>query len=86
MSLAIPARSQVHLGFYQDGSPGDLVPAVQLLLLPVLNGMIVLFDFLLGLFFFRREETQALSYLLWGSGAFIALVFLFGTLFILQAG
>jgi len=46
----------------------------------------VLFDFLLGLFFFRREETQALSYLLWGSGAFIALVFLFGTLFILQAG
>jgi hypothetical protein len=86
VSLAIPARSQVHLGFYQDGSPGDLVPAVQLLLLPVLNGMIVLFDFLLGLFFFRREETQALSYLLWGSGAFIALVFLFGTLFILQAG
>ena len=86
VSLAVPARTQVHLGFYQNGAPGDLAPAVQLLLLPVLNSMIVLFDFILGLFFFRREETQSLSYLLWGSGAFIAVVFLFGTLFILRTG
>jgi hypothetical protein len=35
------------------------------LLLPVLNGLFFLADLLLGLFFFRREETRPLAYLLW---------------------
>jgi hypothetical protein len=85
VGLAIPGRAQVHLGFYTDGSPGDLVPALQLLLLPILNGLIVLIDILLGLFFFRREETHDLSYLLWGSGVFIPALFLAGAYFILHA-
>jgi hypothetical protein len=84
VGLAIPGLAQVHLGFYTDGSPGDLVPALQLLLLPILNGLIVLVDLLLGYFFFRREETYYLSYLLWGSSTFIPLLFLAGTYFILQ--
>jgi hypothetical protein len=83
--LAIPAHTQVHLGFYPDGSPGDLVPAVQLLLLPVLNGIIVSVDVVAGLFFFRREQTQNLSYLLWGSSALVPLLFLLGVFFILQS-
>lgn len=83
--LAIPAHAQVHLGFYPDGSPGDLTPAMQLLLLPVLNSILVLFDLVAGLFFFRREETQYLSYLLWGAGALAPLLFLIGVFFILQA-
>lgn len=86
VAIAIPARAQVRLGFHPDGSPGDLAPAVQLLLLPVLNGLIVLVDLMIGLFFFRREETQSLAYLLWGSSAFISLLFLIGTIFILQTG
>jgi hypothetical protein len=85
VGLAIPGRAQVHLGFYANGSPGDLAPALQLLLLPILNGLIVLVDLLLGLFFFRREETHDLSYLLWGSSAFIPLLFLAGAYFILRA-
>jgi hypothetical protein len=84
VSLAIPGGAQVHLGFYPDGSPGDLAPAIQLLLLPILNGLIVLVDLLLGFFFFRREETQYLSYLLWGGSAFIPLFFLIGAYFILR--
>jgi hypothetical protein len=83
VALAIPSHLQVNLGFHPDGSPGDTVPAVQLLLLPVLNSLIVLVDIFIGIFFYRREETQDLSYLIWGSGAIIPLLFLIGAFFIL---
>jgi len=86
VSLAVPGRSQVHLGFDPSGASGDMAPAVRLLLLPILNTSFYLFDLLLGLFFFRREESQAYSYLLWGSGAFTALLFLLATGFILRSG
>jgi hypothetical protein len=86
VGLAIPGQAEFHLGFHPDGSPGDLAPAVQLFLLPVLNWMIVLFDFFLGLFFFRREDTHYLSYLLWFNSALVPALFLVGLFFILQAG
>lgn len=83
VALAIPSHVQVNLGFHPDGSPGDTVPAVQLFLLPVLNSLIVLVDIIAGIFFFRRKETQDLSYLIWGSGAIIPVFFLAGAFFIL---
>ncbi|MBN1146367.1 MAG: hypothetical protein JXA78_03860 [Anaerolineales bacterium] len=86
VSLAIPWRTQVILGFDPAGGPGDAVPAVRLLLLPVINSFFVLADLFLGLFFYRRPESQPLSYLLWGSGAFTPLLFLIAVFFILRAG
>jgi hypothetical protein len=86
VSLAIPWRTQVYLGFDSTGAPGDAVPAVRLLLLPVINTFFVLADLLLGLFFYRREDSQPLSYLLWTSGAFTSLLFLIAVFFILRAG
>jgi hypothetical protein len=83
--LVIPRRAEVHLGFYPDGLPGDLAPAVQLLLLPILNGLIVLVDLFAGLFFYRREETHDLAYLIWGVAVVIPIFFLAGVLFILRA-
>ncbi|MEW5870450.1 MAG: PH domain-containing protein [Chloroflexota bacterium] len=84
VSLAIPGRSQVSLRFLPDGMPGELIPSVRLLL-PVLNAIFYLVDVLLGLFFFRRSDSQPLAYLLWGSGALSPVLFLVGTFFILQA-
>ena len=86
VSLAAPGREQVFLGFRLDGSPGDAVPAVRLLLLPVINGVLVLADLLLGLFLYRREESQPLSFLLWGGGALSSLLFLAAVFFILASG
>ena len=85
-SLAIPSRVEVHLGFRVDGSPGDLVPVVQLLLLPVLNTIFFVTDLLLGLFLFRRESSQPLAYLVWGMGAILPLLFAAGVFFVLRAG
>jgi PH (Pleckstrin Homology) domain-containing protein len=94
VSLAVPSREQVYLGFHPANRARDLVPALRLLLLPVLNSMIFLLDFLLGLFFFRREEPPAglhvsgpaLAYLVWSGAAITPLLFLIAVFFILQAG
>jgi len=84
--LTIPPRSQVRLGYLPNVSSGSLVPAVRLMLLPVLNTFFCLANILLGLFFFRREESQPLSYLLWGSGILTPLLFMIAVLLTLYSG
>lgn len=86
VSLVIPGRGQVVFGFRPGSQSGDLVPAVRLLLLPILNTFFFLIDFFLGLFYFRREERQSISYLVWGAGVLTPLLFLIAVWFILQSG
>jgi hypothetical protein len=86
VSLTIPSRQQVYLGYDPSGIAGDAAPAVRLLLLPVINTFFVLTDLFLGLFFFRREESQPFSYLLWGSGVLTCLLFLAAVFSILRLG
>jgi hypothetical protein len=57
---------------------------LRLLLLPVINTFFVLADLSMGLFFFRREESQPFSYLLWGSGVLTPLLFLIAVFSILR--
>ena len=60
---------------YPLGDTGRSVNGSQLLLLPVLNGLFFLMDLLLGLFFFRREETRPLAYLLWLCSLMVSMFF-----------
>jgi hypothetical protein len=85
-SLFIPSRPTVYLSFNPVGDLADLVPSVQLLLLPLINGFFYLADVLLGLFFFRRQGEQIIAYILWGSGVFTALLFLGALIFIMGRG
>jgi hypothetical protein len=59
---------------YPLGETGRSVNGSQLLLLPVLNGLFFLMDVLLGLFFFRQEETRPLAYLLWVSSLIVSVL------------
>lgn len=86
VSLVIPTQTSLFISFRSDGSPGDLVPAVRLLLLPVINSIFYLADLFLGLFFFRRKESQYLAYLLWICGALTPLLFLGAVFALLRAG
>jgi hypothetical protein len=86
VSLAIPGRTQVVFGLRPESPGGDVVPAVQLLLLPTVNTFFVLFDFFLGLYYFRWPERQTISYIVWGAGALTPLLFLVAVWFILGAG
>ena len=84
--LSIPARAQVVLGFRPTGEPGDPIPAVRLMLLPVLSWSFYLINLFLGLFFYRNEESHYLAYMVWVIGALMPLLFLVGVIFILQSG
>jgi len=54
VSLSVPSRAAISMGFRPDGSPRDLVPSIQLVLLPLVNAFFFLGNLLLGMFFFRR--------------------------------
>lgn len=86
VSLVIPSRQTVSLGYASAASPADSVPAVQLLLLPVINGFFYLSQLLLGMYFFRREAERVLAYLAWGSSVLSGIIFLAALFFILRAG
>lgn len=68
VSLAIPTRAAVSLGFTPAGEPIAPVPAQQLLLLAVLGAFAVVVDVLGGLFFYRQPDGRLVAYLLWGAG------------------
>ncbi|MGD2156474.1 MAG: PH domain-containing protein [Anaerolineales bacterium] len=85
VSLSIPKYDQISLGFNPEGAPRVPIPGVRLLLLPLLNTFYFIFNLFVGLYFFRREESQPLAYLLWITSALVACLFLVAVYFILRA-
>lgn len=83
VSLMIPGRSQVALGFDNQGLPLEPVPAQQLLLLPVLGIFAYMADLFIGLFFYRREAERPVAFLLWISSAITPALLILAVLFIL---
>lgn len=83
VSLIIPTRAEVSLGFSSNGAPLPGVPAAQLLLLPVLSGFALGVDLLGGLFFYRQPEDRVLAFFLWSSGVLMPLLMLVGLAMIL---
>lgn len=83
VSLAIPRRLMVSLGFQPSGVPMPPVSAEQMLLLPILAAFLYLIDLTTGLFFYHRDETRFLAYLVWASGVLTTLLFLLASFWIL---
>lgn len=84
VSLLIPARSSISLGFYPNAAPLPGVPAEQLILLPILGIFIYLIDLTTGVFFFRRERQSLIAFLTWGSAVVSALLLILAVVFILS--
>jgi len=84
VSLSIPGHPLTALRLNPDGSPVELVPGIRILLLPVINTFFFIVDMLLGLFFYRRADTQSLGYLMWASSALTSLLFSGAVFFILR--
>lgn len=78
----IPKEAQISLGFNPAGQPYDPIDSIRLILLPILNSLSLLANFFLGLFLFRDKKNKVLSYLLWGSSVFVALIFHISVYFI----
>ena len=60
VSLSIPSRQTVSLGYSPGGQPLPGVPAEQMILLPVLAAFVFVIDLAVGLFFYRRDPRLLL--------------------------
>ncbi|KAA3642788.1 MAG: hypothetical protein DWQ07_19880 [Chloroflexi bacterium] len=83
VALAVPNRETVSLGFSASGAPRDPVASAQLFLLPVVNLFFFSANFVLSMFFYRRSQQHPVPYILWGSSALTAAMFLGAVLLIL---
>ena len=83
VGLGLGSRDLISLGFGPDRQPLEPVPAVQVLLLPVLSALGYFIDLVLGFFYFRRADRRPLAYLLWAGGVVTPLTFLAAAFFIL---
>jgi hypothetical protein len=86
VSLEVPQHAQIALRVSEAGAAAeDLVPGIQLMLLPVLNMAFFAADLVLGLYFYRHTETQPLAYLVWGSSVLASVLLLGAVFYILEA-
>lgn len=82
VGLMAPALGQVPLGFLPSGLPGEPVPGVGLILLPVVSLFFSALGWVAGLAFYRRADQQTLAMLVWGSGVLTPLLFLLAVMFL----
>jgi hypothetical protein len=82
VSLLIPTRSTVSLGFTASGQPVEPVPAVQLLLLPILGAMTFVINLIGGVYFYRSEERRPVAYILFASTILTSILLLAAVVFI----
>jgi hypothetical protein len=78
--LRIPTLRAVSLGFDVQRRPLDPGPAESLLLLLVLGGFSYVLNLLAGVFFYRRDSSRPIAYLLWGAGVAAPLLLIVGAL------
>jgi len=83
VSLLIPSSPLFALGYRPDSSP-DAVPSVQLIILPLVSGLLSLVGWIAGLFFFRWGKRRIISTMLWGAAALSSVCFLLAVLFIVM--
>jgi hypothetical protein len=83
VSLIVPSRASISLGFDARGVPQPPVPSRQLMLLPVLGIFAYMVDLISGMYFYHRLEHKPVAFLLWISSAFTPLILILATFFLL---
>jgi hypothetical protein len=82
VSFLIPSLSQVPFGFDASGVPGEPVPSVRLILLPLISAFMFITGLLAGLYLYRWDRERPLAFIIWLSSTICALLFLLAVLFL----
>jgi len=82
VGILIPSLSQVAFGFNSAGAPTAIVPSVQLIMLPLMSGLLFVTGFLLGLYLYRWDKERPLAFIVWITSALSAVIFLMAVLFL----
>jgi len=82
VGILIPSLSQVPFGFDASGIPNVAASSVRLILLPIISAVMFIIGLTAGLYFYRWERQRPLAFIVWGSSALCALLFLMAVLFL----
>lgn len=85
IAALIPKLGLIPLGFITPDLPRNLVPGVQLLIIPVISSLFFLVAWVAGLVAFRRPRLIQLAVLIWGFSSFSAILFLLSVFQIISA-
>lgn len=83
--IAQSLPDQVPFGFNSEGMPGPLVPPGRLMFLPLAGGFCWMIDFIVGVWFYRREREQVLAYTIWAVAVLVGGLFWGAALYLLKA-
>jgi len=84
VSLLVPRLGTIALGFITPDLPRNLVPGIQLIVLPVISMLFFLTAWVVGLVYYRRPNMKPLAFLLWGFSSFSGLLSLVAVGFIIS--
>jgi hypothetical protein len=82
VGVLIPSLSQIPFGFNPFGAPNEIAPSTQLILLPLVSGLMFVVGMTAGLYFYRWDRQRPLAFILWGSSTLCAILFLLAVLFL----
>lgn len=83
VSIAIPNRSAVSIGFSALGLPNEPVNPVRLLLLPILGALTYAADAIGAFYFYRKPNYTAIAYMLLGAGLLVLVLLILAVVIIL---
>jgi hypothetical protein len=82
--VLIPSLSQIPFGFDPFGLPNETAPAAQLILLPLVSGLLFVVGMTAGLYFYRWDRQRPLAFIVWASSTLCAVLFLLAVLFLIS--
>jgi hypothetical protein len=84
VGLLIPSLSQIAFGFNPFGTPNEVASSTQLILLPLISGLLFVVGMTAGLYFYRWDRQRPLAFIVWGSSTLCAILFLLAVLFLVS--
>jgi hypothetical protein len=83
VSIAIPGRTAISLGYDPTGNTLEPVSASRMLILPILGILLYLISLIGGAYIFRKGVTRPVSYLLWAGGVMAPLLLILASILFL---
>jgi hypothetical protein len=84
VSIVIPGRSAISIGYDPTGLPLEPVPASRMLMIPILGILLYLVSLVGGAYIFRKDATRPVSYLLWAGGVIAPFLLIVATILFLS--
>ncbi len=82
VNLLVASLETVPLGFLPSGRPAEVVPAVRLMMLPLISLFLFALGWGVGLLLYRQPERRLAAHVLWAGSLVSSLVFLLAVMFL----